>query len=174
MSAKGGKAFIIVGAPGMGKTTFVKNILKRVHPGTIWLYDVNNEYTEIINQPLLDFDVFCKEAMKKRESILVFEEATIFLSNKGSNNELKNILVRKRHTHNTILLVFHSLRYVPKYLLDLCNYMALYKTNDPEEKAIELGNENILNAYREIKSAPMLKNDVGREYSPHKIVTLSP
>lgn len=172
--SKGGKAFIVVGAPGMGKTTFNKEILSQVHPATIWLYDVNNEYTDFVQMPLLKFDKFCEIALTKTDSLIVFEEATIFLSNKGSNVNLKEILVRKRHTRNVILLVFHSLRSVPKYLLDLCNYLVLHKTNDPEYIAESFEHPELLKTYQEIKASEMLQKPGGKPYSPRKIVLLSP
>src|SRR6478736_183058 len=108
---KGGKAIIVVGGTGMGKTTFVKSMLSHIHPENIWLYDVNNEYGEyIISAPLLPFETFCNRASSLKQCVIVFEEATIFLNNKGSNQKLIDILVRKRHTENLVILVFHSLR----------------------------------------------------------------
>jgi hypothetical protein len=171
----GGKAVIVVGGTGMGKTTLNKYYLRQVNKECIWLYDVNNEYTEFVppNYVLPKFDVFCEKASKLSQAVMLFEEATIFLSNKGSNRILIDILVRKRHTQNVIFLVFHSLRFVPKYLLDLCNLMVLLKTNDPEHVVKAFEHEALLNAYTELKKSPMLLNkELGKYYSPHKFVKL--
>ncbi len=126
-----GKAIIIVGGTGAGKTTWVKTKLKKVDKKSILLYDVNNEYKEFTDgSSLPDFDDFSNRATRVSNAVIVFEEATIFLSNQGSNKNVRDILVRKRHTNNTIFLVFHSLRAVPRNIFDLCNYVVLHKTND--------------------------------------------
>lgn len=171
---KGGKAIIVIGGTGMGKSTFVKSCLSHVHKENIWLYDVNNEYREYINPlpELPSFQNFCDKASKLNQSVIVFEEATIFLNNKGSNQKLIDILVRKRHTENLIILVFHSLRSMPKYLLDLCNVLVLHKTNDPLEIAERFDNDALLKAYQYIKAAPMLPGSNGKMYSPSKAITL--
>lgn len=125
-------AIIIVGATGTGKTTFVKERLKNVHSTALHLYDINKEYGDFYKQPFTSFEKFTTAAQKKTDSVLVFEEATIFLSNRSSNDGLRDILVRKRHANNTIFLVFHSLRTIPRYIFDLSNYVVLFKTNDSE------------------------------------------
>ena len=56
---------------------------------------------------------FLREATKKTGINILFEEATIFLSNTGKIEEVRNILVRKRHTQNNVFFVFHSLRSLP-------------------------------------------------------------
>lgn len=171
--AKGGKAFIVVGATGMGKTTWLKNMLRTVHPENLFLYDVNAEYTELYNAPLPDFDKFSDEAKHKRESVIVFEEATIFLNNRGSNVSLIDVLVRKRHTKNIVFLVFHSFRAVPKYIIDLCNYMVIHKTNDTVDLVARYKNDTITKAFSEILAAPMIVAENGSEYSPSKIISLN-
>lgn len=171
----GGKAVIVVASTGMGKTTLVKNYLQQVSKECLWLYDVNNEYTDFLvpDYKLPKFDMFCEKAANLKQAVIVFEEATIFLSNKGSNRILVDILVRKRHTNNLVFLVFHSLRSVPKYLLDLCNYLILLKTNDPEHIVKSFDNDSLLEGYAEIKKSPMLQNkESGRFYSPHKFIKL--
>lgn len=125
-----GKAFIVVGGTGRGKSTFVKKCLDKVNKDAILLYDVNNEYSVYYPHPFLPIEQFTEKSTTVRSAVIVYEEATIFFSNRSSNDSLREILVRKRHTNNTIFLVFHSLRNVPRYVYDLCNYVVLHKTND--------------------------------------------
>jgi DNA helicase HerA-like ATPase len=170
----GGKAFIIVGGTGMGKTTFTKKCLEKVNPKARLVYDVNNEYRELINYPLMKFDEFCNLTTRTKNAFIVYEEATIFLNNRSSNSLLIDILVRKRHTNNTIFLVFHSLRSVPRYIFDLCNYCVLHKTNDNEnlvENRFE--NETLTKSFLAIRKTPMLWAENGKQYSPHLIVNLN-
>jgi len=124
-------AILVVGKTGSGKTTLVKSLLKKANKKSLFLYDVNNEYKEFVTEAVeLDFDIFAERAKNLTNAVILFEEATIFLSNKGSNFNLKNILVRKRHTKNTVILVFHSFRTIPRYVFDLCNFIAVKKTSD--------------------------------------------
>ena len=79
---------------------------------------------------------FITSAKQKRETCIVFEEATIFFSHAGSTEEIKTILVQKRHTKNLIIFNFHSLRQVPLYILDFCDLLIIGKTID-NKKNIE-------------------------------------
>jgi ABC-type dipeptide/oligopeptide/nickel transport system ATPase component len=126
-----GGAELIIGATGTGKTTKIKHYLSLIpNKKAIQIYDINNEYKEFYNKPLEDFEVFIDRQTRTKKAVMVFEEATIFLSNRTCNRQLVDLLVRKRHTGNYIFLCFHSLRSLPKYVLDLCNYITIFHTND--------------------------------------------
>lgn len=129
----GGISIIIVGATGTGKTTEVKSRISNVNPANLMIYDVNNEYQDFYNKPFGDFKDFAAEARAATNKVIVFEEATIFLNNRSRDNQLVDILVRKRHTNNMIFLNFHSFRTIPRYIYDLSNYIILFKTNDSVE-----------------------------------------
>ena len=66
--------------------------------------------------------------------MVVFEEATIFFGSKGRNEKMIELLVRSRHSQNTIILVFHSLRALPDYIYELINFIVLFKTQDHEQR----------------------------------------
>lgn len=123
-----GYGHIIVGATGTGKTTYVKSLLEKAK-NAVYVYDVNNEY-KIHDEVLPKFEVFTEKAAKLKCSVIVFEESTIFFSNRGTNQIVTDILVRKRHNENYIIFVFHSIRNIPRHILDLCNYITIFKTND--------------------------------------------
>lgn len=125
------QSIIIVGATGTGKTTFVKNIIKKVpNKKALFIYDVNNEYKEYFPYPLQTVSDFMEKTQFISKGVFVLEEATIYLNNRSSNEYLTQLLVRKRHTNNTILLVFHSMRAVPRYIYELSNTIVIFKTND--------------------------------------------
>lgn len=125
------KSFLVVGSTGTGKTTFVKSLLKKSKK-PLYIYDINNEYKEFNNLYSFnsDFNNFCEVTENKKDSLIVYEEATIFFSNKGANTLTTGQLVRKRHTNNILVFVFHSLRTVPLHILDLTDYLILHKTGD--------------------------------------------
>ena len=121
---------IIVGATNTGKSTLVKSLIKRANKSALFIYDVNNEYKDFFPYPFVDFETFINSATRIKNAVLVIEEATIFLNNRGSCDALKEILVRKRHTNVAIFLVFHSMRSIPRYIYELSNYITIFKTND--------------------------------------------
>lgn len=145
---------INVGSTGSGKTTVTKGLLREI-PLKKFIFDVNNEYREFGSQAvLMPMKNFLNEAKTKKDTCIVFEEATIFFRHSGTSEETYYLLVQKRHTNNIIIFNFHSLRQVPLYILDFCNYMYLLNTNDNpkniEEKFGE--NEKIIQAFRKIHS----------------------
>lgn len=121
----------VIGHTGRGKTEFTKKLL-RITNKPVFVYDVNNEYFGEFhkNKGLPEMKDFLKEATKKTGTNILFEEATIFLSNTGKIEEVRNILVRKRHTQNNIFFVFHSLRSLPVEIADLLDFIVLFHTND--------------------------------------------
>lgn len=145
------KAVLLVAQTGQGKTTYAKKILNQCR-GKVLINDVNGEY----GYPYKPVEAFMEDAIKATNTLIIFEEATIFFSQKGNSEQMREILVRKRHTNNFIVLIFHSLRSIPIYILELCNYMVLYKTNDTPVavKRKYDGFDSIINGYERLKNAP--------------------
>lgn len=148
------KAIIIVGGTGCGKTYFTKSLIRSVNKNALLVFDVNNEYSEFYPFPFdPDIDNFLSKCMKVKQGVFLFEDATSFLSNRGRSDMLTKIMVAKRHTKNTIILLFHSFRQVPKYIFDLSNLVVIFKTNDPEYKLSEFGNEKLIEAWQRVQTA---------------------
>jgi SpoVK/Ycf46/Vps4 family AAA+-type ATPase len=140
---------LLCGGKGTGKTTKVKELLKEANLPA-FIYDVNNEYSEA---PLPDIQSFLDQAVKKKNCAIVFEEATIFFSSKGRSEELLNILVRSRHNKTFCILVFHSLRSIPVYILELSNYLILKYTAD-NKTAVEAKYKDfpeLINIFEEVQ-----------------------
>lgn len=121
------RTIAVIGGQGTGKTTFCKTLVRGVSK-PVYVYDVNNEYAKGVELP--EFESFCELMTTKTNSLIIFEEATIFLDKRGTNKQITEMLVRKRHTNNMIVLVFHSLRSLPVSILDLIDAIVLFKTND--------------------------------------------
>jgi len=168
-----GSAILVVGARGMGKTTYIKNMLNKVHPSARIVYDVNGEYSDFYKEKFnTDFEMFVEKTNKVRNAVIVFEEATIFLSYGGSPQAVRELLVKARHTGNTIIFVFHSLRSIPRYLFDLCNYVVLHKTNDSEGVVqYKFENEEFTEIFLKVKNADFLTSN-GKKYSPHVVYSI--
>ncbi|MCK9479766.1 MAG: ATP-binding protein [Firmicutes bacterium] len=149
-----GKAIILVGATGSGKSTIVKRLLANVHEERICVYDVNAEYgLSEPGKPLPDIQDFLDGVLPLYDRVLVFEEATVFFSNRGRSDKMVKLLVAKRHNRNTVMLCFHSIRAIPLYIYDLVNYVIVLKTNDPPE-LVKSKHEVLYAAYEKVRAMP--------------------
>ncbi len=75
-------------------------------------------------------DAFFQITKTVKNSVIVFEEATIFFGNHGRVAELIELLVLNHHSQNVIIFLFHSVRSVPVEIMDFVQFMHIYHTND--------------------------------------------
>lgn len=127
MKQKKYRVIIVCGRRGSGKSYFVKNEIVGKYNGPKLILDINNEYKDGI---LVKPDKFIQMAKNVRASLIVFEEATMYMSNKGDVEELRWLNVQSRHNANTIVYVFHGLQYVPLNILNQADLLVLLKTGD--------------------------------------------
>lgn len=170
-----GKCIVIVGGAGTGKSTLLKKLIADVPPSSVLLYDVNNEHKEYTRYEMLpDIEDFLLQASLSRRVIIACEEASIFFTSHNKTEEMLNILTRRRHTYNGIILIFHSLRAVPDYMISYINHLIILKTSgdSPEKTDKKFNNDLVLQAYERINTAPWLENN-GIRFSPHEIVNIS-
>lgn len=169
-----GKAFMFIGMRGMGKSHAVKELIKPVNPDSLLVFDPNAEYTGLYSHPpIIEFKKFSALVPKVKKAVIVVEEATVFLSNRGYDIDFQDTIVRARHTDNTVILVFHSFQDVPKYLFRLVNYVILLKTNDTVDYVdTTFRNKLLTDAFTKIKTAPLLQNKEGKKYSPKIMIDL--
>lgn len=121
------------------------------------IYDVNNEYSEFYDKPFLTFDEFSKNLKGVKNKTILIEEATIFFSTKSTDKIIQELLVRRRHENNTIILNFHSFSDIPKYIFNLLNYVIVFKTNDTEETIkSKSNNPKLLQVFKEVRDNPNL------------------
>ena len=126
---------LAVGMTGQGKTHFVTEAA--IKDKACLVFDVNNEYEYLpTNQPKAiqsrfvgDYKEFLEIVAQKRNTNIVFEEATGFFAGAVSK-DVKKLIINKRHTKNNYFFIFHSWRSVPPGIFDLVNYCKVFKTND--------------------------------------------
>ena len=146
------KAILLIGMTGQGKSTYLKKLIDKSGRKAI-IYDVNNEHNQGRNLP--DFNEFLNRVTKVKGSLIAFEEATIFFSSKSSDKQMRELLIRKRHTNNLIILLFHSIRTIPIDIFDFVNYYVLFKTNDREAYLkTKYKDSQILEDYFTLKNKP--------------------
>lgn len=141
------KTILIIGMTGEGKSDFVKHFIQGRN---CLVFDVQNEYGERTKYPdqiplnlptntMLprsryiggNFKEFTKLVRTKRNTICVFEEATMFLQGKLGNDTVQ-LMINKMHTGNVYLFLFHSISSVPPRIMQLVDYVVLYRTNDED------------------------------------------
>lgn len=128
------KLLIIVGCPGAGKTYLAKQLIKPVHTGAAYIFDVNNEYGDTYRQWFTeldgDFNEFVTHIRRVKKAVILFEDATGYLPVNGRNVPLVKAIQARRHTGNTFIILFHSMRDVPKYIARFANAIYIFKTLD--------------------------------------------
>lgn len=128
------KLILIVGCPGAGKTFKAKELISPVHPGAAYIWDVNNEYGDNYRQWFTemdgDFDGFVTHIRRVKKGVILFEDATGYLPVNGRNNDLVKAIQARRHSGNTFIILFHSMRDIPKYIIRFANAVYIFKTLD--------------------------------------------
>lgn len=145
------KAILIVGNTGTGKTIYTQKLIKGKKN---FVFDVNCEY-ENFNRftEIAEMENFFLQIAETKNTIIVIEEATIFFNNRKYNDKLNSFLVGKRHSKNTFIFLFHSLRVIPLYIIDFTDYIILFKTNDHPDIIKKFENiNNFQNFFNEVKT----------------------
>lgn len=160
--------YIIPGAPGMGKSPYVKMMIENRRA---LVFDIQNEYgkrTKYAGQiPVnlsddtrnersrftgTDVDEFLKVCETKRNTIIVFEEATAFFVGKTEKN-MRRFLINRYHTQNISLFIFHSIQSVPPFMFTVSNFVVLFKTLDTE-KNIQAKAPILLEPFKQLSAMP--------------------
>lgn len=158
--------YIVMGAPGMGKSPFAQAMIK---DRKCLVFDINNEYgsrTKYSNQTPIglssnvrdircryvgwDINTFSLLAMGKKDTVVIMEEATAFFRGK-QKMETSRLIIGRIHTGNTYVFLFHSINRVPPELMEIADIAVLFKTND-EEKTILRKYPRLFPAYEELKT----------------------
>lgn len=127
------KAIILCGEQGRGKSTEAVKIIKNFSKKDLYVYDINNDYQNFKNNKikgLPTMEQFLAIVEKVKNSVIVFEEATIFFGNKGRSDTIIDLLVRNFHTKNVVVFLFHSVRSIPVNIMDFVQFIKFFHTND--------------------------------------------
>lgn len=164
--------YIAIGAPGEGKSEWVKKILIGPPLRKCFVYDVQNEYgsrTKYKGQiPLMlsdnpnheraryinsdNIEGFMLQCKQKRDTIIVFEEATIFFEGR-TGKLLRSLMVNRWHTGNVYIFLFHSINSVPPRIMEMCNYIVLHRTLD-ENHIVQWKYGRLFHHYLDLQEMP--------------------
>lgn len=127
---------LMIGHTGQGKTTKATELIKNKRQ---YIFDVNNEFRHLpidtgamypqMRNTDLDLKRFVSICEKINNTNVLIEDATGFLRGKQSDT-FSRLLVKKRHQRNNYIILFHSINRVPPELMEMSNFIYLFKTND--------------------------------------------
>lgn len=147
--------YVVIGAPGEGKTPFCKQLIGGADTGRpenrCFIFDINNEYgprckyagqvpfniSANIRDPRSryigdDIQAFIRAAMVKTDTVVIMEEATAFFEGK-TGQTTRRMIINRYHKRNTYVFLFHSINSVPPRIMEITNYVVLFKTNDEHD-----------------------------------------
>lgn len=174
-----GKCIVIAGGKGTGKSTILRKLIEQVPEQYLLLYDVNNEHkkTRYVKGDgksyLPDIEDFLFQASLSENVVIACEEASIFFTSHNKSEDMLKILTQARHTGNGFVLIFHSLRAIPDYMISYINHLIILKTmgDSPEKIDKKFNDSRVLQAYERISKANWQSNN-GIRFSPHEVVNL--
>jgi hypothetical protein len=148
-----GKNIAIIGATGTGKTTDAIEIGNSCDFENKLVFDINKEYTDIpgyqsIYEPRPEF---IKRALGLRDSLIIFDEATIFFRHGKNSDDILELMLRRRHLNNVCIFNFHALGQIPLFIVHYIDEMILHHTNDNKNGVNRFeGREEIEEAFEEL------------------------
>lgn len=152
---------LVVGMTGQGKSQWAKEYIKDSNQ---WVFDVQNEYQWLSVNPSeakarqidMNEKTFVDRCKQKKNTICLFEEATCFFEGK-LDKDLRRVVVAKRHSKNIYLFLFHSISSIPPRLMQLTNYVILFKTGD-EPYQVEQKFPSLLPYFMKVKQLPIYQS----------------
>lgn len=163
---------IVIGAPGEGKSEVIKQAITGNNADkACFVFDIQNEYGERTKYPgqtpirlsnnikeprarhiANDIELFIKQCQSKRSTICVFEEATAFFEGK-TGKAMRKHLIDRWHTKNVTYLLFHSISSVPPRIMQMSNYIVLFRTVD-EEITVKQKYSRLLPYFLDLQNKP--------------------
>lgn len=159
---------LVIGMTGQGKSPFIQ---KYIEGRNCYVFDIQNEYGERpkypggvtfnlpnnVNAPRARYipgsvNEFVSNCSRRRNTVCVFEEATIFFKGYVSE-QTRSLMVSKLFNNNVNVFVFHTIRNVPPDIRDLVDYVVLFKTAD-QYKEVKGKFESIYEYYDKLKKQP--------------------
>lgn len=165
------KITLVVGAPGCGKTTYIKTILSTIGRKAL-VYDINSEraymeypkiqpadiarHTSGIARVYSENDKELLGIIDKQfyNGLVVFEDSTIYMQN-ATAPHIRSLLTNFRHRNRDYIFTFHSFRRIPPFLYEMSNYIAIFKTQDsPSHSSDKIPNLTaVLNAHLKVQKS---------------------
>lgn len=131
-SAKVGASIVIIGYQGAGKTPIAKQLKQEAGMRNNIVFDIRHEYPEDEFTTFHDFEKFKKFISTAKDCLIIFEEATAYIGF-FRDLELINLITGVEHNRLVIIFLFHSIKSVPHFVIELSRFVILLNTNDSPE-----------------------------------------
>jgi hypothetical protein len=129
---KMGAVILIIGRQGSGKTPVTQREAEASGFDNLVVYDPRKEYDLEKYTIFYKLSTFKKFITTARNCFIICEEATGFV-NSFKDMEFTDFIIGVQHNCNIIVFIFHSLSDAPTYILRLCRFVVLLRTNDEPE-----------------------------------------
>lgn len=168
---------LIIGGTNQGKSYYTKEAIVKNGSLPVFVYDVQNCYGAtstkpgdiIVNLPIAaegkkrsrwfgDKKTFLQYALRRRNTLIVCEEATAFFEGRTSE-DMRLLIINKHHHKNTIICMFHSIVSVPPRIMQLSDIVVLFKTGD-EESDVRRKYSKCLDAFLRLRNKPDRSKEV--------------
>jgi hypothetical protein len=167
-----GKLVLIIGGANQGKSYYTKQQLNENPKTPCFVYDVQGAYGNtstkendiIMSLPLNpkgdesrcrwygEPTDFLNIATRRRKTNIVIEEATIFFEGK-TQKEMRRLMVDRFHHKNNIFIMFHSINAANPRILEMSDYIVLFKTGD-DANTIKRKYGKLLEPFLKLKQMP--------------------
>jgi len=152
--------FIVIGHTGQGKSQWTKDFCKNSGKNT-YVLDINNEYrglAGIYPAAHLEPKKFISECMQLKNTNCIFEEATgYFKGNLGT--KINQLIIAKRHAQNNYLFLFHSINSVPPQIMEIADFIVLFKTGD-EIKTVHKKYTRLFPYFMDLRNKPKFSKHI--------------
>ena len=147
------RCIALIGCTGSGKTFRTKQLISKANKKALRIFDTNNEYQDFYPVPFNpDMDEFLDGLEGVKNGVIVIEDATSFFSVYGNSRELVKLLIAKRHSNNTYILLFHSFGDFPKYIFRKCTDIIIFKTLDARKHLDVIGIDDLTAAWEKVQA----------------------
>lgn len=158
---------LVIGGTSSGKSPFVKSFIRGKN---CLVFDYQNEYgimnkygqknIDVLNEDYTQnrSKIFCEASeflsiiKTKRNTNIVWEEATGFFAGR-IGKDLVQLILSKAHTGNNFIFIFHSVQRIPKAIIEFANVVVLFRTGDQFED-VKKKIPRVLNHFVDLQKNP--------------------
>ena len=122
------KIVLVVGGRGTGKTTYLENLCP--DNSTVVELFITDRYAGGSYRRIMFDNLTLKDCIN---TTLIIEDATQITA-ANSTRQVKQIIVSSKQLGSDVFLVFHSVNYIPPFVLAMFDYMVLFNSEPAGKK----------------------------------------
>lgn len=142
------KIVLIIGGRGTGKTTYLENLCPK--NSTVAELFITDRYSGSDYQRIMYDNLKLSDCIN---TTLILEDATQVAA-ANSTKFLKQLVVSSKQMGSDVFLVFHSINFVPVFVLAMFDFMVVFDSEPAGKKPAVLPYANKFNAILKRKHKP--------------------